>query len=486
MTFRELLGENTYRVAGNPCFDYLAAKVDAVTADVAQAGAGMVFVCVRTAIGNGHECAIAAYGAGCRLFLAERGLPLPDDAAVLVVADTAALLGELADRCLGHPARHLTVLGITGTAGKSTVADTVCALLEQAGHTVAVLTTDGQRIGDDVRPAHSVVPDAVEIHAFLAQAVRAGTDFAVLEFSAYMLARKSSFSIPFAAVLLTNLWPHHIGNGQHAHFADYRAAKASLFAESIPFCILPSDRADFVLTDRTRRILFGQAGDVTAVDLCPYTDHNGFGTRFSLCFATGEKLAVSLPVPGDFAVQNALAAAALARVAGLVPNEIAAGLSAHIPKGRLACIAAQDTRYIYVDTAYTGEDLTRVLQVLRKQTRGKLTVLLGSVGGRARERRSALGAAATGYADFAYFTADDPDCEDPRLICAEMAAGVTDPARYAIVPDRATAIRRAVLEMRPGDTLLLAGKGGCETQLIHSKKIPFSEQKIVEEALLSL
>lgn len=486
MKLESLIGEISYHLAGNPSFDYLSKEVRVVTARLSHAGEEALFVCVHTALGNGHDSAVAAYNAGCRLFLAQRRLPLPDDAAVLVVEDTAALLGELAARCEGYPARQLTVFGITGTAGKSTVAHMVTELLKGAGHRVALLTTDGYALDNTRHPAGNVVPDAAEIQHFLADAVCKGATFAVLEFSSYMLAQKAAFSIPFAAVLLTNLWPCHIGSGEHAHMAAYREAKESLFSCKTPFYVLPTANADFGLVTDGRRVLFGEKGDFFAEGVEPYADRTSLGVRLDLHVPTGEKVAVSLPVPGDHSVQNALAAAALATIAGLSPAEIAAGLSAYVPRGRLECIGVSRERYIFVDAAYTAEDLTRALQVLRSQTRGKLTVVIGSVGGRARWRRAPLGAAATTYADLAYFTADDPDCEDPCDICADMVAGVNDPDRYVILPDRERAIRRAVSEMRPGDILLLAGKGMQETQLIRSKRIPFSEREIVKEVLLSM
>lgn len=484
MTLRELMENISYRLVGESDLDFSMCRVDAVTARLWEAGPFKLFVCVRTALGDGHDEAVAAYGQGCRLFLSRRRLPLPRNAAVLTVEEPEAFLGELAARCLGYPARHLTVIGITGTAGKSTVAYMTASLLRRTGQKVAMLTTDGVQILDRFYPAGNVVPDAAEIQRLLYAAVKAGASAVIIELTSYMLARKSAFSIPFTALLFTNFQPCHIGNGGHKNLAAYRAAKESLFSCcDAPFWIIPAAYADAVKGTRARCVLFGAGGDLIADDRRPYADARALGTRFCLRFPSGKRVDVSLPVAGDFAVDDAVAAAALALVMGLSPTEIGEGLSHSVPCGRMECIAATDGRYILADSAYTGEDLARALQTIRPYTKGRLLVLVGAVGGRACFRRAALGELAVSNADAVYFTADDPDCEDPVRICREMTAEVEDPSRYVIIPDRREAILRAVGEMRRGDILLLAGKGAQKTQLIRSVRLPFDEREIIAEAL---
>ena len=176
---------------------------------------------------------------------------------------------------------------------------------------------------------------------------------------------------------------------------------------------------------------------------------------------------------------------ALARVAGVDGKTLLRMMPRTLPQAHLECLACHEGRYIYADAGFSPASLERVLTLLRRRTPGKLTVLLGSVGGRTYERRAPLGRMATTVADLAYFTADDPDFEDPAEICDQMRAEA-DPDRYVILPDRERAIRRAVLEMRPGDTLLLFGKGGERHQLIDGVCHPFDEKEIVEEALQML
>lgn len=477
MKLSELLQNISYRLADHSIFcDH---EIKRVTTEPRRADEQALFVCTRTALRDGHDSVGVAYSAGCRAFLVERMPELPADATVGIVSDAEALLGELVARCNGYPARQMTVIGVTGTAGKSSVVQGLVALLEGAGHRVGALTTDGVRMNRSRRVAGDIVPDAAEIGELLAEFAQSGVEIAVLELSAYQLHHKAAASIPFTAVLLTNLFPAHIGFGEFRDFEEYHAAKMSLLSCGAPVIIVPTSLAIPVAGNI---VTFGEKGDFRAEECVPCVDKKGFGTRLSLCFPNGEKHGISLPVPGDFAVDNALAIAALATVLSIAPAQICRGLSRIQPIGRMQCVGIAGQRYVYIDSAYEEQALTRVLSVLRARTQGRLSVLLGSVGGRAIARRAPLGRAAAACADHVYLTADDPNFEDPEHICREMMyAG--DPARCTLCIDRHRAILRAILEMCPGDTLLLAGMGACQTQLIAGKREPFSETEAVAEAM---
>lgn len=480
MKLTGLLNDISYRLVGNRAD--LEQEITCVTARVERVTAKTLFVCTQTALSDGYRSAATAYGLGCRAFLCAHTLDLPQDALILIVPDPEALLGVLAHRCLGEPARGMTVLGVTGTVGKSSVVHTLTAILLRSGRRAASISTDGVQIGRQRRIAPAIVPDAGEIAALLHEFAASGVEIAVAELSAYQLSHKAAFFIPFAAVLMTNLMPAHIGNGEFEDFAAYREAKLSLMRSGAPFKVLP---AGIALPIDGRTVTFGEGGDFSAEIVKECVGKRGYATRFWLRAPHGEKTLITLPVPGGFAVQNALAVAALARIVGLDMGEIARGLCRVQPKGRMQCVAAFDGCFSYVDSAFEPDDVARALEVLRARTTGKLTLVIGSVGGRAKWRRAPLGRVAVEHADFAYFTADDPDCEPVENICHDMLTE-SDPARACVVVDRRKAIARAVRELRPGDTLLIAGKGGCETQLIYGEKQRFSDKETVEETVLLL
>ena len=470
-----LIEKIAYRLAQKGHPDYESRPVARVVTKAEEAGEDALYVCLRTATQDGHTGAACAYRKGCRLFLAERSLLLPKDATVLVVESTVAWLGPIAAELLGHPARELTVIGITGSTGKSSVADTVATVLHRLGRQVACVTTDGVRVGERRSPRRDILHDAAELQALLHGFVREGVEVVILELSSYMLMQGSAFSIPFTAVLLTNLFPDYGESSACGSASAYVRTMASLFAGDAAFQVLPANFVGFSVTGKGQRLTFGPQGNACAAEV----ESHACGTSFRLCL-DGESAAVSLPVVGDFAIENALAAALLLRIAGVGVSQIATELSAYAPEGRMECIARKDGRAVFIDTAYTARDLTRALLLLRKHTKGRLTVVLGSVGERERGRRAPLGEAATTHADFAYFTADDPGYELPRRIAEEMASGAVSPRKYAILPDRREAIAVAVRDLRPGDTLLLAGKGAQEDQRIRDERVPFSERELVK------
>ena len=485
MKVEELFAGIAVRYGSESRRDAADIEITDVTVSPETGGENVLYVAVKTALSDGGDGLCAAYARGCRLFLCAHDAFPGEGAVVLIAEDPEALLGELTARVSEHPARALTVFGITGTAGKTSVALLTEQVLRFAGFSVGSLTTDGLSIDGKTEPSAGVrAPNAVDVQHALRRMADAGAEVAVLEFSSYQLLHRAAQGIPFTAVLLTNLSPRHIGPREHPDFASYAAAKATLFAGGAPFAVLPAG-LDFPC--RAGRVLrFGADGDFDAEERAPFLIRTlGCGTRFLLSCAEGKE-SVTLPVPGDIAVENALCAAALARIVGADLKEIAAGLCAARVAGRLACVCAQSERLIYIDAAFCAEDLQTALRTLRPLAEGRLSVLLGSVGGRAVSRRAALGRAAGDLADFVYLTADDPDTEDPVAICNAMREGMTEPDRSVILPDRREAILRAMREMRPGDVLLLAGKGSAATQLIDGCRRPFSEREIVREGLAEL
>lgn len=450
-----------------------------IVTDPADANANTVYVCVRTPIDDGHYGAAVAYANGCRCFLAARGLGLREDAAVYTTEDPEAHLGALAARCFGYPAKSLTVFGITGTHGKTSVADTLAATLRHAGKKIALLTTDGTEIDGVLKLAPPTAPNAADVQRMLRAARRKRAEFAIIEFSAYMLAHHAEKSIPFAAVLLTDLAPRHIGGQMHPDFTSYWAAKKKLLLSPSPLVFLPESVAD--LDVKGRVVCYGDTGDIVAQNSRILQESELHGTAFSLTYQK-ETVEVFYPVIGDFATRNATAAAALALAAGLSLAEVAQGLSCAVPIGRMECIYSNNGARVFLDTAYEAEDLLGALQSLRRVTRGRLCVVLGSVGGRAVHRRAPLGKTAVEHADFVYFTADDPGSEPVKRIIQEMVLEIEDASRYLCIPSRRKAILRAIEDLRTGDTLLVLGKARDESQLVMGAKEPFSDREVVLRA----
>lgn len=441
-------------------------KIRDVVTDPMAANIHTVYVCVKTPLSDGHAHASLAYANGCRCFVAARGLGLPEDAAVYTTEDPEAYLGELAARCFGYPARSLTVVGVVGEQGKTSVAYTLASLLKSQKREVATLTSDGTDVGDTFTPLGAVAPNAADIERMLYAARRKGTEVAIVELSSYMIAHRAEKSIPFAALLLT--------------IPTLNENLQELLSIGAPLVFVPKGTPE--IKTKGRLLYYGSDGDVAFENARTQSEGPRLGTAFSLAYET-ERVEAFYPVLGDFGTHNATAAAALALALGLSLHEIAASLAKAAPTGRVECILSQNGKRVFLDTAYKAQDLSRVLAVLRTVTTGKLSVLLGSVGGRAVARRAPLGLAAANGADLAYFTADDPDGEPPLDVIRDMVSEIADASRYLVIPERDKAILRACAELRPGDTLLILTKARDHTQLVSGVKREFCDRDAVKKAV---
>lgn len=432
-----------------------------------EIGADTLFFCLQTPVLDGYVLALGAYGAGCRTFAAERGLALPADATVLIVDDVAETYAALAVRLAGNAFASLTVCGVAGPRGKTTVIRMAEHVLQKAGISTASLTDEGVLIAGRLSPRAPRVPDAGEVVRFLTEAAASGAETAFLECSAYMLAQKAFFYIPFAAVCVMG------------EPVETDAGETAQLLSSAPFLLLP---AGSTYRGQGRVLTFGKNGDLAARDPVDTTVRGIPGRRFLLSFGQ-TRLPVCVPVIGEIGTENALAALGLCALLDVPPVQAVPLLATARPCGCLQSLARGKPFFVFRDSAFDAPRLARALRAVRTVTAGRLIVVIGSVGGRAEARRAPLGLAAYTYADEVILTADDPDDEPVSKICREMTAELPDIARVRVIPDRAAAIRTAVRALRKGDTLLLAGKGGQTTQLIGGAQLPFDEARIVKEAL---
>lgn len=481
MTFKELLKrKDLIHVQGYA--EPLDASVTDVVTAVEMANAATLYVACNTAIRDGHGAALAAYERGCRHFVAERMLTLPSDAAQLLTANSGELLGELAAAVHGYPARGLTVVGITGTHGKTTVALLAAGFLAGCGRRVAMLTTDGTDIGGVFTPQGELAPDGADLARFFRSAADAGAEIAIVELSAYMLAHGATAGIPFTVVLCTDFSPRHIGKGEHADLAAYRAAKARLLEGDAPLAVMPANSTDF--SPRGRAFTYGF--EEKAADLCLIQADTpcavAYASKLTL-YCKGKEYGVETPLYGAQYFHDLAAAMALSVVLGESPVRFVPQAPRVYAVGRLELLRLAGDRTVCFDAAYEAEDLSLVLKTLRARTAGRLTVLLGSVGGRAHARRAPLGAAALAGADFVYLTADDPNSESVLQIAHDMVGENGDAARYRIIASRAEAIGEAAFDLRSGDTLLILGKPREDTQLQNGKKHFFSDRLAVLNAI---
>ncbi len=482
MNFEELFEGIDYCFANGIERDVSGIAVESVITSPEENAQNALYVVTRGTLLDGLVGVRAAYDNGCRLFLCEWQIDLPHDAIVLLCSTPERVLGTLASRVYGYPERHLTLVGITGSAGKTSVAIMATAVLLREGYRVAAITTDGVYRGEQLSRADAIVHDAASLRRLLAQLLQEGVTHVLLELSAYQLAHYAADGMEFAMTALTSLAPRHLRFGEFSDTRDYIEAKARLVAADAAYTLLP---VGMEMHTGGKSVSIGEGGDFSARNVRVSFGGTGVpGMRFTLCTPQGEQ-EIFVPIPVPFAVQNALCVAAIAQGLGVDSQTLAEHLPYTVALGRMECVFSDSERHVYIDSAYEGEDIARSLDLLAPLATGRLCVLVGSVGGRARTRRIEIGRALEAHADFAYLTADDPDSEDPISICEEIrnAMRERERERTCIIADRARAVERAVRELRRGDVLLITGKGNDETQLVGGVRKHLSEREIVRRAL---
>lgn len=438
------------------------------------------FVAVRGSAQDGHDHAARAVAAGAALLVVER--PLGAGVPELLVRDGRRAALVLGRAWYGDPGARLRLVGVTGTNGKTTTTGLVRHLLNAGGGAGSVGTLgafDGTGAEVASTAGQLTTPGPIDLQATLAALVARGCTAVAMETSSHALDQGRLEGLAFSAAVFTNLTRDHLD--YHGTMEAYLAAKlrlSTLLAPGGTEVVNLDDPAWQAMAPRQPRLTFGldPAADVRAMDLVA----GAGGSRFVLHTPAG-RAEVALPLLGDFNVSNALAAAGAALALGESPARIAERLTAapQVP-GRMERIATSPC-VVLRDYAHTPDALERALRTLRPLTRGRLLVLFGCGGDRDAGKRPIMGRLAATLADVAYVTSDNPRTEDPARIVADIEAGMGSTSRVTIV-DRTAAIRAALADARPDDTLLLAGKGHETYQVIGTEKLPFDEREIVRAA----
>ena len=485
MTIRELI-ENTRLPAGfvkKICGDENE-SIEAVEYSSKSAGKNTLFFCLRGASGDGHDYAADAYSSGCRAFVVERFLDLPD-AVQIVVADSREALAYMSAAFYGHPADSLKIIGVTGTKGKTTTAHIFRAIMENAGIPCAYVGTSGVIIGNKTYDTKNTTPESRDLQAYFKEMINKNVKYAVIEVSSQALAHHRVDGVPFAAAAFLNLSEDHVGGVEHPTFEDYMYSKSRLFSEHKPeFVVYNADdeSSAYMLAEcaapRVSFSISNESADYFASDIAPYRDEMTLGVSFSL-HTKSQTTDVRVCQPGKFSVSNALAAIALAVHFGVSEKDCARTLAHATAPGRCEIVKGLAGRTFVIDYAHNGVSLSASLSVLREYDPARLIVVFGSVGGRTKGRRAELAHAASTLADLAVVTSDNPDFEPPEDVIRDILAAWDGAALYIAIPDRDEAVREAIRLSEPGDIVLFAGKGHETYQLIRGERVPFSERELI-------
>ncbi|MBX0327254.1 UDP-N-acetylmuramoyl-L-alanyl-D-glutamate--2,6-diaminopimelate ligase [Oscillochloris sp. ZM17-4] len=475
-----------------------------ITYDSRQVRAGWLFVAIRGFHVDGHRYVgqAAAAGAAAVVVDARHWGGDPIDVPLISVADSRVALAPLAANFYQRPATGLRTIGITGTKGKSTTTDLVSQVIEGGGFSTGMISTVDFKVGPRRWPnsTRQSTPEAPEIQGLLREMADAGCAYAVIESTSHALSSRWNRlgGCMFDVAVFLNITHEHLD--YHGSFAQYRADKARLFemlgegekgeAWAITNADDPSHRHFLdAAPARARRLTFGvrAEADVRAHEVSAGPG----GSALRVTTPWGEAR-LRLHLPGSFNVSNALAALSVALSQGIPLARAVAALEA-VPgiRGRMQPVSLGQPFDVIVDYAHNPDSFEQVLGMLRPLTRGRIIAVFGSAGERDRAKRAVQGEIAGRYADLLVLTDEDPRGEDPAAIIAEIAEGAERAGKrsgdgYLCIPDRAEAIRAAMAAARPGDLVLLLGKGHEGNIIYAGGAIPWDEAESAREALRAL
>ena len=456
--------------------------VSGLTTDSRSVGPGTLFIAVRGSQMDGHRFVSDAVARGAAAVVVES--PQDTPAPQLVVQDARRSAIVLARTWFGDPAAGMLLVGITGTNGKTTTTALVRHLLNRDGDAGSIGTLgafDGAGRSLPSTAGSLTTPGPVDLQATFAVLRDAGVGRVAMETSSHSLDQSRLDGLAFQAAVFTNLTRDHLD--YHVTMEHYLAAKLKLLGLLAKDAVIASNADDpvWAVIPRTgNTVTFGRHPDADLRAVDPVLEATG--SRFRIEGRFGRK-EVSLPLPGDFNVSNALSAAAVAVGLGMSLGEVAErlGQSPQVP-GRMERLLAEP--FVVVrDYAHTPDALERALATLRPLTGGRLIALFGCGGDRDRGKRPLMAASAGELADLVVVTSDNPRTERPEAIIDEIMAGLPSGVEHLRIADRREAIAQALRLARPGDTLLLAGKGHETYQVIGTEYRPFDERGIVAELM---
>jgi UDP-N-acetylmuramoyl-L-alanyl-D-glutamate--2,6-diaminopimelate ligase len=451
--------------------------------DSRQVQPGDLFVALAGTNHDGHQFIGEAVARGAAAVVAQQPVAL-SGTPVVIVPDTAEAYGRICQALAGDPSRNLKVIGITGTNGKTTTSCLLASILATAGHKVGLLGTLAYFDGEESVDATLTTPPADELAHWLARMVAHGCSHAVMEVSSHALAQSRVAGISFDAACVTNVRRDHLD--YHPSVLGYRLTKSKLFRHLAGegFAVINADdptSAGYlpqidgpVLTVGVRN-----AAEITATIIEQHRSQQVF-----LLTAGSETVAVQTDMIGLHHVYNCLVAAAVGLAYGIDLLRVARGLEAvkSLP-GRLERIECGQPYGVFVDFAHTPDALAACLATLREVSGGRLICVFGAGGDRDQGKRPLMGQAVQEGADLAIITTDNPRSEDPQAIAAQVASGFSDPSEAVLIADRAEAISFALAEARPGDCVLIAGKGHEHHQIVGNQSLPFDDAEIARQWL---
>ncbi len=443
--------------------------------DSRKVQSGDLFVAIRGYVVDGHQYIEKALEQGAVAVVCEEAAAqIP----AIVVGNARAALADIAANRFGHPAEKMTMIGVTGTNGKTTTTYLLKHILESRGAKVGLIGTNQNLIGEQVWETERTTPESYELHALFAQMLEAGCSHVIMEVSSHSLVLDRVRGIPYAVGAFTNLTQDHLDF--HHTMEAYRRAKAKLFSMSARGVInLDDAAAEKMLADAACPVLTfsaERAADLCAKEIALHADCVEFQ-----CVTPQETAAVRLGIPGMFSVHNALTALGCALALDISLSDAAQALaSASGVKGRIEVVPTNAPYTVLIDYAHSPDGVENILQAVRGFAKGRVIAVFGCGGDRDKTKRPKMGALAARLADVCVVTSDNPRTESPAAILEDIVAGMRDSLdKTTVIENRTEAIFWALEHAQAQDIVVLMGKGHETYQEIHHVKHHLDEREEV-------
>ena len=461
-------------------------EITGVNIDSRKIKDGHLFVAIKGTQVDGHQFIGKAIELGAKAILCE---DMPQDKndgiCYIQVASTEDAVGKVATLFFGDPTKHLKLVGVTGTNGKTTIATLLYNMFRKFGYKVGLVSTVCNFIDDKAVPADHTTPDPIELNELLSEMVKAGCEYAFMECSSHAIHQKRIGGLKFAGGIFTNLTRDHLD--YHKTFEKYRDATKAFF-DGLPktaFAITNADdRNGMVMVQNTKATIKTYSTRQMADFRARIIEMHFAGMYLDI---DGHEVGVQFI--GKFNVSNLLAVYAAARMLDKQPEDILVAMSTlQSVNGRLEPIQSPDGFNAIVDYAHTPDGLENILTTAREITTGKIIVVFGCGGDRDPMKRPIMGRIAAKYSDIAIVTSDNPRTEDPNSIVEQVVKGVKENAekyncKYKVLVDRRSAIKEAIEIARVNDIVIIAGKGHEDYQILKNKTIHFDDREEARRVL---
>lgn len=462
-------------------------EIKDIVYDSRKAAEGVMFVCLTGAETDGHNYISEAVEKGASAIVVEReeaAEAVPENVTVIKVGSSRYALALISAAFFDYPDRKLTTIGVTGTKGKTTTTYGIRNILEKAGLKTGIIGTIGVTVGDTVLPSDNTTPESYDIHKYMAWMVNEGCQYVVMEVSSQGLKLDRTAGIVFDVGVFTNLTPDHIGKREHADFDEYLQCKSKLFRQCrIGVINIDDSHADSILEGHTCDVVTlstEKDADVTAADIEFLNEDGRLGMKFRIVGRIS--CDVKIYIPGRFSVYNALTSATVCSCLGISAEAIVSGLESTSVKGRVEIIPVSPDFSVIIDYAHNEASTRSVLETLRQYEPERLIAVFGCGGNRSRVRRYDIGEVAGELADLSILTSDNPRFEKVEDINNDIKIGLAKhDGKYIEIEDRKEAIAYAITHARPGDMIVMLGKGHEDYIETEGVKRHFSEHEAIME-----